>query len=294
MTINDDRMSGTLSGAQHRRIGAKQLLRMALAGAGAAALVAVTAGPSHAAAPVAFVTAGNDVHYVGNDIQNRVTVTSDFSGAVFLREPVSGITPGPGCTRAVTGGVKCVALPGEATVDFIKLELAGGSDEATVQTSINTRVEGGLGEFDKYFGATTSTGTNVVFDGGPGRHDRADYGFSKGGVLVALGTAAGDIPLDGRLGVDNDNITSTVEDLLGSDHDDSLRGNESSNLVNGRLGADALRGGPGDDEIWAWETNPGGSEADKADLSCGKGFDLIIVDHVDPGTSECESIRRVS
>jgi hypothetical protein len=294
MMINDDRMSDTLSAAHRRRIGAKQLLRVALAGAGAAALVAVTASPSHAAAPVAFVTAGNDVHYVGNDIQNRVTVTSDFSGAVLLREPISGITPGPGCTRVVTGGVKCVALPGEAKVDFIKLELAGGSDEATVQTSINTRVEGGPGEFDKYFGATTSTGTNVVFDGGPGRHDRADYGFSKSGVLVALGTAAGDTPLDGRLNVDNDNITSTVEDLLGSDHDDSLRGNEGSNLVDGRLGADALRGGPGDDEIWAWETNAGGSEADKADLSCGKGFDVIIVDQVDPGTSECESIRRVS
>jgi len=261
---------------------------------GTSGLVAGLAAPSHAAGATAFVTAGNDVHYIGNDNLNRVLVTSDFTGAVVVEEPLSGITPGSGCARVTDTKVRCVASPGNPAVDFVKLQLAGGSDEARVQTSVRTLVEGGSGD-DAYVGATTSTGTTVVFNGGSGLHDRADYGFSTSGVLVALGTnGAGDQPGDGRLGKDNDNIDRTVEDLFGSNHQDSLRGNESDNWIIGRLGADALRGGPGDDEIWADESNPVGSEADRPDLSCGTGIDTIILDNVDPGTAECEIVRRVA
>jgi hypothetical protein len=274
-----------------RRRAANNLARLALAAAASSALLGGLAAPSHAAGPTVSVVAGNDVHYVGSDIQNDLLVTSDFTGAVFIKERnFAGLTPGPGCSTTASQGIKCVAPSGSPDIDFIRLQTAGGSDEVTVQTSIRTNIEAGAGEYDKYLGGTTSTGTNVWFDGGPGIHDRADYLFSTTGVLVDIDNAAD----DGRLGRDADNITSTVEDLHGSEYDDSLRGNFASNWINGRNGADALRGGEGNDEIWAWETNPTGSEADKPDLSCGKGIDVIILDHVDPGTAECENIRRVS
>lgn len=280
-------------GAAHRRRAVhRHLARLSLLVAAATAVLGAAVGPSHAAtAPTAFIAAGNDVHYFGNDNANRVLVTDDIAGAVLLEEPNNGISPGSGCAAVSTTKVRCLAPPSEAKVDRVFLHLAGAGDEARVQTRIATTIEGGPGN-DIYYGATTSTGTNVFFNGGEGTLDRVDYQFSTSGVLVALGTNAGDSPQDGRLGKDNDNIDRTVEAVFGSDHDDSLRGNESKNWIFGRLGADALRGGPGDDEIWAHESNVGGSEADKADLSCGSGVDLIILDHTDPGTAECENVDR--
>jgi hypothetical protein len=54
-----------------------------------------------------------------------------------------------------------------------------------------------------------------------------------------------------------------------------------------------LRGGAGDDQLVASETPLSGTEADTADLSCGKGIDSIVLDVVDPGAAECETVTRV-
>jgi hypothetical protein len=274
------------SGRRRRR-----LAESALVAAASVTIVGGLAVPSHAAGPTAFVTAGNDVHYVGNSFSNRVLVTTDLPQTVLLEEPVAGITAGPGCTQVTTTKVRCAASTSGAAIDFVLLELGGGSDQAKVQTSIRTTVRGGA-DHDRYFGASSSQSTNVTFDGGSGR-DGADYRFSTSGVLVDLDGAAD----DGRLGKDLDNILTSVEDLSGSDHADSLRGSASTNRIVGGLGADALRGGAGDDEIVASESDPDNLQAnqkDLADLSCGQGFDSIILDVVDPQPAECETVRRVS
>lgn len=285
-------LSLSVEAGSRRRTTHRHLARLSLLATAATAVLGAVAGPSHAAtASTAFITAGNDVHYVGSDYANRVLVTDDIAGAVLLEEPLNGISPGAGCAAMGANKVRCQAPPNQARVDRVFLHLAGGGDEARVQTRIATNIDGGAGN-DTYFGATTSTGTNVFFNGGDGAFDKVDYQFSTSGVLVSLGTNAGDSPFDGRLGKDNDNIDRTVEGVLGSDHDDSLRGNEGNNWIFGRLGADALRGGPGNDEIWAHESNAGGSEADQPDLSCGSGQDLIILDNTDPGTAECEDVDR--
>jgi hypothetical protein len=277
-----------MTGSRSRSRPGKSLGRLGLVAAASTAVLGGLAAPSYAAGPTAFVTAGNDVHYVGNGFTNRVLVSTDLPRTVLLEEPVNGISPGPGCARVTSSKVRCAAPASGPSVDFVRLDLGGGHDEAKVQTSIRTTVLGGAGN-DRYFGASSSTGTSVTFDGGADE-DGADYGFSTSGVLVDLDGQQD----DGRLGRDSDNILTSVENLFGSDHDDSLRGNSSRNWIIGRLGADAMRGGSGDDELWAHESNRDGSEADKADLSCGKGFDSIILDTVDPGTAECEEIRQVS
>jgi Ca2+-binding RTX toxin-like protein len=264
----------------------KQLQRAGLVAAASAAVFAGLAVPSHAAGGSASVTAGNDVSYVGNGFANRVVVSSDLPGTVLLEEPVAGITAGPGCTQVTTTKVRCAATG--SAIDFVLLELGAGFDEAKVQTPVRTTVRGGDGN-DRYFGASSNNRSNVTFDGGAGI-DTVDYRSSDAGVAVDIDGAAD----DGRLLKDTDNILTSVENLSGSDHGDSLRGNAGSNRIFGGLGADALRGGAGNDELDASEpTTPGKSEQDLADLSCGTGLDSIRLDVVDPGTAECEIIQRV-
>jgi Ca2+-binding RTX toxin-like protein len=243
--------------------------------------------PAYAVGPTASVKDGTNVEYVGTGFADRITVSPDLPGTVLLENSVTGITAGPGCKEVSSIGVRCEATTSGAVVDLVKLDLKAGFDTAEVRTSVRTTILGG-DDGDTYKGATSSKGTTVVFDGGGGV-DTADYSKSSAGVLVDLDGAAD----DGRLGRDQDNVTTSVENLTGSDHADSLRGNAVANRVFGGLGADALRGGAGDDQLVASETNLSGTEADTADLSCGKGFDSIVLDVVDPGSAECETVTRV-
>jgi hypothetical protein len=261
---------------------------LAAASAETGQLSTADAADTEAAQRTAFVDANNILRWTGTAITDRLVVGSDLPRTVFLEETENGVVAGAGCSRVSSTKVRCAPLEGSSALTMVVVDLAGGHDEVRVQASTVTHVSGGSGR-DRYFGASSSTGTSVVFDGGADV-DSADYQFSSSGVLVDLDNAFD----DGRLGVDRDNIMPTVENLSGSDHDDSLRGSSAANFIVGGLGADALRGGDGNDEIWAQEVDREGSEADKADLSCGKGIDTIILDTVDPGTAECESIRRVS
>lgn len=261
----------------------RNIARLALVAAASASLIGGLVGTAHAASATVSVINGNNVQFAGTDSREVIEVASDPSGAVFVKG--AGVA-GPGCTAAAGQGIKCV---GTSKIDFVALFMRGGNDEVTVQTALRTHVQGGEGN-DRYVGSATATGTDVLFNGGPGTRDIADYSRSASGVAVDLDGAFD----DGRIGVDTDNIDGTVEDLFGSNHDDSLRGNSANNIITGGLGADALRGGAGDDEIVAIESNPGGSEADKADLSCGKGNDVIRLDNVDPGSAECETVLRFS
>lgn len=287
MNMHKDITAALGAKVRHRGRRRKRLERLGLVAAAAAAVVGSLSAPSHAAGPTASV-AGNDVTYVGNGFANRVVVSSDLPGTVLLHEPVAGITTGTGCTQVNSTTVRCAATTSGLAIDFVQLELGAGFDTAEVLTSVRTTVRGGA-DNDQYLGASSNNRSNVTFDGGTGI-DTANYRSSDAGVAVDI-DGAGD---DGRLGKDSDNILTSVENLSGSDHGDSLRGNSGSNRIFGGLGADALRGGAGSDELHAAESNPVGSEADRADLSCGKGFDTITLDVVDPGTAECEVIRRIS
>jgi hypothetical protein len=260
----------------------RNLARLTLVAAASTALLGGLVGTGHAASATVSVVNGNDVQFAGSDVTDDIRVTSDFSGAVYVQG--SGVA-GPGCTKTASQGIKCV---GTSKIDFILLDMRGGADAVTVQTSIRTHVLGGDAT-DTYFGSTTSTGTNVFFDGGPGDRDEANYSRSTSGVAVDLDGASD----DGRIGVDTDNITGTVERLSGTDHVDSLRGNNANNSIFGGKGADSLRGGGGDDEIVASEFNPGGPTADK-DLSCGTGNDVVHLDKDDPAPAACETVRQTA
>lgn len=239
--------------------------RLGLAAAAALTVVGGLSAPAHAAGPTVSVDDGNNVEYVGTGFADRVTVSTDLPGTVLLEETVSGISPGTGCSRVTDFKVRCSATTSGSVIDLVHLDLKAGSDTAKVQTSVRTTIIGGE-DGDTYFGASSRKGTTVIFNG-DGGVDSADYSGSSSGVLIDLDGAAD----DGRLGQDQDNVTATVENITGSDHADSLRGNAGSNRIVGGLGADALRGGAGDDQLVASENAFGGLEGDQADLSCGKG-----------------------
>jgi hypothetical protein len=94
---------------------------------------------------------------------------------------------------------------------------------------------------------------------------------------------------DGAPG-EGDRIADDVEDLLGGNGPDTLRGNSASNFLIGGPGADVIDGGPGQDTL------DGGDGPDDLrsrdghadDVDCGPASDLVRPDALDALTA-CES-----
>lgn len=105
-----------------------------------------------------------------------------------------------------------------------------------------------------------------VMDGGDGI-DTVSYQFSDKGVSVSLSAGGG-----GMNDSQSDNWVN-FENVIGSDHKDSLTGDKGANHIFGGLGDDLLIGGDGDDTL------EGGSGVDE--FQGGNGSDLMFVDHAD-------------
>ncbi|ONG56096.1 hypothetical protein BKE38_07160 [Pseudoroseomonas deserti] len=108
----------------------------------------------------------------------------------------------------------------------------------------NDRLEGGAGNDwllggagdDRLIGGIG----NDTIDGGEGGSDTVDYRYRETGLTVNLATGiAGS-------GADRDTLIS-IENVVGSDFDDTLIGNDRDNRLSGGLGNDTLIGGGGVD-----------------------------------------------
>jgi Ca2+-binding RTX toxin-like protein len=107
-----------------------------------------------------------------------------------------------------------------------------------------------------------------AIDGGNG-NDTANYHTSAAGVTVSLSTGAG---LGGEAQGDT---LDEIENLVGSDHNDSLIGDGGANTLTGRDGDDLLWGGGGGDTLLGDDGNDtlkGGGGADH--LVGGAGTDI--------------------
>ena len=101
-----------------------------------------------------------------------------------------------------------------------------------------------------------------LLDGGGGKSDTASYAGSKDeldddvGVTVNLATGenSGDdaggytLDVDGNTIYKGDTLVG-IENLVGSDHDDTLTGNDAVNIIDGGDGNDTLYGGDGIDTL---------------------------------------------
>ncbi|MBC6443773.1 MAG: hypothetical protein GDA53_11840 [Rhodobacteraceae bacterium] len=103
-----------------------------------------------------------------------------------------------------------------------------------------------------------------TLDGGAGR-DRAIYKGSDAGVSVSLvsgatntgGDAAGD-------------VLRNIENLVGSDHNDTLTGDAGNNVIRGDAGGDTLDGGAGNDRL-DYSKSDAAVTANLADNTAGGG-----------------------
>jgi Ca2+-binding RTX toxin-like protein len=173
---------------------------------------------------------------------------ADFDAASYLWSP-SGVTVN------LTNGT---GFGGDAEGDtLINIEEFFGSahDDFLFGDAGDNILQGGSGDDWLVGGA----GADVLY--GNGGTDAASYLGSASGVKVELsGTGFG--------GDAEGDILNTIENLIGSDHDDSLLGDEGSNRLEGRIGDDTLLGGDGNDRLI------GGVGADV--LDGGIGNDLFV------------------
>ena len=115
--------------------------------------------------------------------------------------------------------------------------------------------------------------------------DTASYASAAVGVTVNLSVTA----VQNTVGAGNDKINS-VENVLGSAHNDTLTGNSAANTVEGGAGNDVLRGGSGNDTLLGDtgnDTLTGGLGADH--MTGGAGDDVYDVEDAGDTVTEGSS-----
>ena len=114
------------------------------------------------------------------------------------------------------------------------------------------------------------------------------YAGVRGGVTVSLDDTTGDAGPD---------TLEAVENVIGSDGDDEINGDDAPNLLGGSRGDDEIAGGGGADTLWGGRGNDmllggsgndaivGGRGADRlhggaglASLTAGAGLDVFVFD----------------
>jgi Ca2+-binding RTX toxin-like protein len=147
----------------------------------------------------------------------------------------------------------------------------GDGNDFLIGDAGNDKMDGGAGDDTLYGGDGNDTliggaGADYI-DGGNGNHDVVDFSQSAAGVAVDLSAGHG-------YGTNTDSAGDTyknIEDINGSAHNDSLKGDASAygNVINGGAGDDliqgdggfdTLHGNDGNDTITAYGTwNTGGA-----------------------------------
>lgn len=111
-------------------------------------------------------------------------------------------------------------------------------------------LDGGLGNDTLIGGSGIDTATYVSHDGTPVLTGELDF------ISLGLGTADGSytraklvsvFPL--QIQVVESDVLRGIENITGSNHDESITGNEQANILSGRGGADVLDGGLGNDSL---------------------------------------------
>lgn len=189
-----------------------------------------------------------------NDIQ-RISATlgggdDGFSAGNALPMTVDA---GPGDDEVTTGDGPDVVLGGD---DDDEIDI-----DANTAAGTTSEVDGGGGDDELRIGRD---GRATIVRGGQGR-DVATYRFGSGGKAVSLDNVAN----DGGAG-EGDDVRSDVEDLIGTNANDTLIGSGVANTLDGAGGTDRLEGLGGPDTLIG---GPGTSDATFG----GEGADAIML-----------------
>ncbi|KAE9643250.1 retention module-containing protein [Pseudomonas sp. PB106] len=156
---------------------------------------------------------------------------------------------------------------------------AGDGNDVLTAGSGNNELHGGAGNDLLYSGPG-----NDLLDGGTGI-DTASYAHATAGVTVSLGV----LGAQNTLGAGTDTLTG-IENLIGSNFNDTLTGDNNNNVINGGLGNDILNGGGGDDLLIGGmgnNTMTGGAGADTFQWLKGNSGHDTITDFT-PGTDKLD------
>jgi Ca2+-binding RTX toxin-like protein len=208
-------------------------------------------------------------------------VTPDFNGTYTANDNHGGsdtasvsITYQDGHTLTGTAGDD-ILVAGSGN------NLLNGGDGNDVLTagSGNNEMHGGAGNDLLYSGPG-----NDILDGGTGI-DTVSYAHATAGVTVNLGL----LGAQNTIGAGTDTI-SNIENLVGSNFNDTLTGDNNNNVINGGLGNDILNGGGGDDLLIGGMGNntlTGGAGADTFQYLKGNTGHDTITDFT-PGTDKLD------
>ena len=218
--------------------------------------------------------------------------TGTGAGGTAAGDTLTGIEQvfGSNNDDTITGGAGNNLLRGGLGADMLDGG-AGGGDiadyrDSAVGVTVNLGTGTGLGgtaagdtlaSIEQVYGSnhddtiTGGAGNNLLrgglgadmLDGGAGGGDVADYRESTAGVTVNLGTGTG---LGGS--AEGDTLAN-IEQVYGSDHDDTITGGAGNDLLRGGLGADMVNGGAGGGDIADYRNSAAGVTVD---LGTGTGL----------------------
>ncbi len=232
-----------------------------------AALAAVALGSADAQAATASMSADGTLNHRALAGERNSVVAFDESPTTVRLSDNAGLRAGVGCLQVDGKTVRC------GLVQKMDIRTGDQPDSYVVQSGKPTTYDAGSGD-DVYLwnGSVAKTTTRVDFKGNSGK-DIATYNLATHGVIVTKDGVANDgRTLDRRTTVDKDNIRPDVEDLQGSDHNDSLNGSNASatERIAGGAGSDALSGNGGPDVFFGFGI------ADGADfINGGSGTDMV-------------------
>jgi Ca2+-binding RTX toxin-like protein len=132
---------------------------------------------------------------------------------------------------------------------------------------------------------------NDVLDGGAGG-DYLDGGAGSDTASYESATGSVDTSLDGSVARAGDAIGDTyssIENLIGSTHDDVLTGNYYDNVIEGGAGGDILNGGTGGDDTYVFGLGAGADT-----ITDGTGSDTIDVTADIDVTEESFGVEDIS
>src|SRR5688572_15536988 len=185
--------------------------------------------------------------------------------------------------------------------------IGGAGDDEITGNRFNNVLSGGGGN-DLLFGGfgrdvlSGNAGKDRLVGGGGGDlllggsgNDTADYSDHTAGVYVTLDGIANDglyrqqigfeanVVVPRPLSRESDNVRPDIENVIGTEADDHLEGNDGSNTLVGRGGDDILTGGNGSDLLRAGDGNDTlfGSDGSRDTVDGGLGDDPATFDPED-------------
>ncbi|MEI9939163.1 MAG: calcium-binding protein [Pseudomonadota bacterium] len=220
--------------------------------------------------------AGNDILNGGdgNDTFDEETASNGsdvFNGGAGIdtlnySARLAGVTVTMDGTAANDGALVTTVSEGDNCKADVENILGSDLADTITGNAANNTITGGLGNDilnggagDDTFPAGSAIDGLDTISGGTGV-DTIDYSHRTALVVVTLnpGVGSGEV-------TEGDLLATDMENVVGTDFDDTITGNAAANELVGGLGDDTLDGAAGDDVL------EGGGGAEKNHLDCGSG-----------------------